>query len=477
MSQSQGMDTSMDQSMFFDGDISVLPSNIDQLINEHNFTPSTQEKESTPYKDVSTDLLFSRSHSSSNRKLRLPKIYTNVNKLNKFLFKDHKLLIKPLVSNKDEILDIVKQKCKIWKVINDKNVNDKIMSLDIPYIMDNLIKEYQKNIFFEKQSALTTLKTLRGKNLTQFEYNLIMHNLLTPDNLLIHNFTTMKNRNVKLQSLQLSYKRFFDPKTKRIVVVHQKTFKEVIPPFLLIETILHIHLINNHMKTETLYRNLTQRYYNTTRNSVITALQCCNICRKDIADEDIDQESQKESISNIFSEQKVVMESIQIECYTLADNAEIVTFKDLHSQYLWMEELDNKIDDHNLRISQALKKWLLNTAIITPITFFSISIDCDTLHNIVSSITDSIDEKMGVVYVSTNDYKHMRKKATEEFESKTLEQCYKYIHQHNITYRNSSKGLPKKLLYGTAFDFNGFEEIRREKVSKYTSWDNVFIEQ
>lgn len=467
----------MDQSMFFDGDISVLPSNIDQLINEDNFTPSTQEKESTPYKDVSTDLLFSRSHSSSNRKLRLPKIYTNVNKLNKLLFKDHKLLIKPLVSNKDEILDIVKQKCKIWKVINDKNVNDKIMCLDIPYIMDNLIKEYQKNIFFEKHSALTTLKTLRGKNLTQFEYNLIMHNLLTPDNLLIHNFTTMKNRNVKLQSLQLSYKRFFDPKTKRIVVVHQKSFKEVIPPFLLIETILHIHLINNHMKTETLYRNLTQRYYNTTRNSVITALQCCNICRKDITDEDIDQESQKESISNIFSEQKVVMESIQIECYTLADNAEIVTFKDLHSQYLWMEELDNKIDDHNLRISQALKKWLLNTAIITPITFFSISIDCDTLHNIVSSINDSIDEKMGVVYVSTNDYKHMRKMATEEFESKTLEQCYKYIHQHNITYRNSSKGLPKKLLYGTAFDFNGFEEIRREKVSKYTSWDNVFIEQ
>lgn len=477
MSQSQGMDTSMDQSMFFDGDISVLPSNIEQLINEHNFVPSTQEKESTPYKDVSTDLLFSRSHSSSNRKLRLPKIYTNVNKLNKLLFKDHKLLVKPLVSNKDEILDIVKQKCKIWKVINDKNVNDKIMSLDIPYIMDNLIKEYQKNIFFEKQSALTTLKTLRGKNLTQFEYNLIMHNLLTPDNLLLHNFTTMKNRNVKLQSLQLSYKRFFDPKTKRIVVVHQKTFKEVIPPFLLIETILHIHLINNHMKTETLYRNLTQRYYNTTRNSVTSALQCCNICRKDITEDDIDQENQKESISNIFSEQKVVMESIQLECYTLADDAKIVTFKDLNSQYLWMEELDTKIDDHNLRISQALKKWLLNTAMVTPITFFSISIDCDTLHSIVSSLTDSIDEKMGVVYVSINDYKHMRKKATEEFESKNLDQCYKYIHQHNITYRNSSKGLPKKLLYGTAFDFNGFEEIRREKVNKYTSWDNVFIEQ
>lgn len=481
MSQYHSMDTSIDQSMMFDGDISILPSNIDQLVQEqnNNIPTSTQvdEKENHPFKDVSADLVFSRSISSSNRKLRLPKTHTNVNKLNKFLFQDHKLLIKPLVSSSDQIIEIIKDRCKIWKVINDKNINDRIMSLDIPYITDTLVKEYQKNIFFEKPTALTTLKKSRGKNLTQFEYNLIMHNQLTAENLLLHNFTTMKNRYVKLQSLQLNYKRFFDPKTKRIVVIHQKTFKEVIPPFLLMETILHIHLINNHMKIETLYRNLIQKFCNTTRQNVISALQCCNICRKEAMENDSESEENEERITNIFKEDRRNMETVQIDTYRLSDLKEVAVFKDLTSQFTWLEELDMNINDEDLRVSNSIKKWILNTAIITPITFFSTSIDCDKLHHIVSLNTDCINEKMGVLYVSINEYRHMRQKNVEEFESRNIDQCYEYVYHYNVTYNNHSKGLPKKLLYGTTFDFNDFEELRRKKVDKYTSWDNVFIEQ
>ncbi|XBW36503.1 hypothetical protein QEN19_002080 [Hanseniaspora menglaensis] len=485
MSQVSNTDHSFDSSFFVNGDISILPEDIDALVEakdqeNQDVQPNTKESYLSP--DVSAAHVFARSR-GSNRKLKLPKTFTNVNKINKSIYEDHKFLRKPKVNSSEEMKEIIMEKCKIWKVINDPNVNDRIMSLDISYIMKKLIDEYYKNINREKATSLTVVKH-RGKNLTQFEYNLIFHNELTLDNLLINNFTTKKNRTVKYTALKENYKRYFDVKNKRIVVHHAKNFKEVIPPMTILETVLQIHLINNHIKLEPLYRQLLKKYVNVTRNVVKDSLQMCSICKSDPSreasdsNEDSDDRENLQKSKNIFTQKVKPWERVQVELYELKDDAiKILTLKEYYSHFEWTQKIDITNTDTTEQIANALYQWIITTATAIPISFFSISLDFDELHKILSKVGTKTNIKLGAIFLSTMSFKKMRSKNEEKYSKMSLIQVYETMYQKNNEYLSSVTGVPRKLLVGSGIDFDAIETLRKAKQDKYSSWENTFIEQ
>lgn len=480
MSQFSNGDTTFDSSLMINGDISVLPESMEENVNVKDTSSSNNDsalntREGTPNPDVSAAQVFSRS-SGSNKKLRLPKKFTNINSLNKAIFNDHKFLRDPKIKSNEEMKEVIVEVCKIWKIINNPNINDRIMSLDISFILDKLVDEYYKNINAEKATPLTVVKT-RGKNLTQFEYNLLYYNELTLENLLINNFTTRKNRTVKYTALRDNYKRYFDVKNKRIVVYHTKNHKEVIAPFVLLETILHIHLLNNHIKAETLYRQLLKKYNNITRQVVKDALEMCNLCKTRRLGHEETNTTCVES-QNIFKQQVKPWERIQLEVYDLKnDSAKIITLKDSSTHFEWVQEIDKSISDYTEMIAGALAKWLIATANVIPLTFFSITIDWDFLHAILNQVGTELNIKLGAVYILTSSYANIKSKNETKYAKLTITEVYNQTFKRNNEYLSTPGGIPRKLLFTSGIDFSEFEKSRTIKQDKYSSWENIFIEQ
>ncbi|KAL6927782.1 hypothetical protein ACO0SA_004405 [Hanseniaspora valbyensis] len=501
MSQVSNTDHSFDSSFLITGDISILPENIDELVQskETNDNNNNNNKENdlvtgtragTPNPHVSAAHVFSRVR-GSNRNLKLPKTFTNINKLKKAIYKDHKFLRESKVQNNEQMRQIIMEKCKIWKVINDPNINDRIMSLDIPFIMDKLVDEYYKNVNTEKATPLTVVKH-RGKNLSQFEYNLIYHNELTLDNLLINNFTTKKNRTVKYTALKENYKRYFDVKNKRIVIHHMKNYKEVIPPMILLETVLQIHLLNNHIKLEPLYRQLLKKYFNVTRQVVRDSLQLCNHCkiyqhnneededeeREEEEEEDVAEHLENSKSESVFKQKVKPWERVQLEVYDLkGHSSKIILLKDNATHFEWVQEMDKSIEDSTDAIVDALIKWLMSTATVIPVTFFSIAIDCDHLHEILDKVGSKLNVKLGAVYVSTLSFTKLRAKNEDKHSKLELKEVYENIYNRNNDYLSCAGGCPRKLLFTNGIDFTEIEQKRKAKQDKYSSWGNVFIEQ
>ncbi|OBA24842.1 hypothetical protein HANVADRAFT_54272, partial [Hanseniaspora valbyensis NRRL Y-1626] len=123
-------------------------------------------------------------------------------------------------------------------------------------------------------------------------------------------------------------------------------------------------------------------------------------------------------------------------------------------------------------IVDALIKWLMSAATVIPVTFFSIAIDCDNLHDILDKVGSKLNVKLGAVYVSTLSFTKLRTKNEDKYSNLELKEVYENVYNRNNDYLSCAGGCPRKLLFTNGIDFTEIEQKRKAKQDKYSSWGN-----
>lgn len=316
-------------------------------------------------------------------------------------------------------------------------------------------------------SSLQFQGTVAGQ-LTQQIYELIRSQELSVSNL--ERCHKWKGESSEIEYLYLC-SRYFVSEKDNMVCDRKREDRIVCEPASMFHLVMCSHLLNNHVTSYNIHRNLVKTYANITRDYIVTAISYCSKCNPELKAKPF----QKKRHKNVYWK-LLPLERVHVEIFEPFDGEKIqgrfshvFYCRDYFSRYVWILPLQN---DKRKHIIRALSTFLLSLPRI-PIFLESTTITREFLFDLCGQIAQSYSLKLGLGVKNSQRFHNTGIKDIKELlaphKDECLEDwnsCLKYGPFHiNQNINVSSDGRPGDLLFTSVPDCNRkFVKKRNEVV-------------